>query len=67
MTPIKRLALCLCLCLWTLFCALPAWAAGATPSLDEDDAMLDTVSVTVADPLEPVNRVIHSFNDGVVN
>ena len=65
MNTMKRFAVCLCL--WGLLCALPAWAAGSVLSLDDDDAMLDNVSVSVADPLKPLNRVIHSFNDGVVD
>ncbi len=38
----------------------------ATPSLDEDDAYLNTVSPIVSDPLESWNRAMHGFNDAML-
>lgn len=38
-------------------------ASAAPPSLDEDDDYLDSVGQVVADPLEPWNRAMFTFND----
>lgn len=37
------------------------------PSLDDDDAYLESVEQVIADPLEGWNRAMHGFNDGFLD
>lgn len=54
-----------CIAILALVLACPA-AFGAEPTIDDEEDYLDEVGQIVADPIEPWNRAMYTFNDALM-